>query len=174
MVPLGLFALFLTQGGQDWPAVAQLGAVAALAGLWALIDAYYRHAFGRVERLPMARREVLVWVIGGAAFVGAVLAEQAWQPPFSPALLVLGLLLAYPWLKDRVRPYHALFGGFVALFGLLPLLPGLTRETPWWAFDGAAMGLLFGTGVILTGVLDHLLLVRTLPPAPAEGDVAHG
>ena len=173
-VPLGLFVFFLTQGGQAWPAVAQLGSVAVLAGLWALIDAYYRHAFGRVERLPTAGREVLFWVIGGLAFVGAVVAEQAWQPPVSPTLLVLGVLLAYPWLLDRVRPYHALFGGLVALFGLLPLLPGVTREAPWWAFDGPAMGLLFGGGIILTGVLDHLLLVRTLPPAPAEGDVAHG
>ena len=144
--------------------------VGALA-LYGRIRVYYERRYGSVRPRPRVptRRKVLYGTI--------VLAVLNSAPLF---ILLLGaaMLFAY-WPERRFQAHYVVLGALLVAYGLvflaglalaLTLAPGLMDVFLGMHFLGrlitlGALGLYFVAG----GVLDHLLLVRTMGAAPGEG-----
>jgi heme O synthase-like polyprenyltransferase len=163
LLPLGgLFvASALGNWGYDWVFLAMLP-LAALAAL--LVNRYYDEHWGRVT--PSARTQLKATIAGGvgaAVMLGLTTllrSRASWSldlpvNPIPAAFAVL--MLAYYALVARLRAHHLVIWGGLLVLSLLPV---------WDGDDPANVGLvLCGVAVMVDGVLDHLVLVRTLGPA---------
>ena len=148
--PMGMFFLLTSfLKDKDW-ALSVLG-VAGIIGAWR-IGAYYERRFGRAEaRDPNSkyRFAAVVLLIGLAAGL-ATLFKMA------PISLIMPLIVfTLFWSSSGKRWYYL---PFVAIFLALA----------FWqrnrSVDVTSLRcLLFGLYLIVTGILDHLLLVRSLP-----------
>ena len=80
--------------------------------------------------------------------------------PVNPIPAAFGLLmLAYYALVVGLRAHHVLIWGSLVVVGLVPV---------WDGADPSNVGLvLCGLAVMVNGVCDHLVLVRTFGPAGA-------
>ena len=135
------------------------------------IRVYYERRYGSVRPRPRVptRRKVLY-----AAIVLAVLNSA----PLFISLLGVAMLFAY-WPERRFQAHYVGLGALLAGYGLvylvglavaLTLVPGLRDVFFGLHYFGrlitlGALGLYFVVG----GVLDHLLLVRTMGAALREG-----
>jgi hypothetical protein len=134
-------------------------AVVAAAG-YGLVLRYYNVHYGRM--LPeMGARGVAgivaaIVVMGGGSVVVQVLDLPLNGIALSWAIVAFG----YYGLTIGLRPHHVVIWGLVAVIGLVPFW-GDARTT-----DTSNFGLLIvGFAVMLTGVLDHRLLVQTFGPS---------
>jgi hypothetical protein len=162
---VGVFYLALEALNAGWlgprPDPWRILAVGALVGLlyW-LVDRYYKRAHGRVAPPPNGRP---AGSAGTAALVALILAaavvDLAARPPFSaPGLVIAGLVAERWWEGRRFQRHYLLLAALVAALSLSPLLVdgGWRDEVLRYVNIGTA--LLF----IVGGLLDHLLLARTL------------
>jgi hypothetical protein len=113
---------------------------------------YYARRFGRIlsesGESPSARSRRF-W-IGVSVLAFGYLAET-WQAPFYPTGVLFGLYYLYSWLNsDRLRVHRGVAAGLAALLSLLPASEavGLLR-------------VLLGLELLLGGLCDHFLLVRS-------------
>lgn len=143
----------------DTPLLLVLGTASALALSTAITTVYERH-YGRVEPGPDDARRTQRWTLVCTGMV--VLGVLADPPLHIVGLTAAVLLLAYYWPKQHFARHWIVIAAGVALVSLLVPL-GLSSV----AMQGACGGL-----VVLGGLADHLLLVRTLPPLPEDGDDA--
>jgi hypothetical protein len=162
-IPLGgLFvASALGNWGYDWVFIAMLPLAAAAA---LLVNRYYDEHWGRVT--PSARTQVKATIAGGGAVVIMLglttllrsRASWSFDLPVNPIPAAFALLmLAYYALVTRLRAHHVVIWGTLLVAALLPV---------WDGDDPSNVGLvLCGIAVMVDGVLDHLVLVRTLGPA---------
>jgi hypothetical protein len=170
-VPLGL--LFLVSALGNWSvgpfrhAWVFLVAVVLLAAVYLLINRYYNDTFGRAtpsarqqSRLIVATLASIVIMVG----VSTVLRSRAaWSLdlPVNPIAVAFAIVLLVGLIAaGGVKPHQAVILGLLAIAGLLPV---------WHGDDPSNIGLIMaGAAVLLIGILDHILLVRTLGPLDAE------
>jgi len=168
LVPLGLFSL-LDAGnsgtGQWW----QLAIVALLVILEVAIRHYYRTRFGVARRGRVSWRRAVPNLVFPVVFVGGLLldmrlhADVASAPTWTRHLSATMLGFAVATLL-----WHRLNVGLQAhdlrLWGGLTVLAML----PVWGWGGedstiTQSFMLFGGALVLAGLLDHRLLVASLP-----------
>src|SRR4029453_3963136 len=144
-------------------------AAAALASL--PIYRYYQRTFGRVQAAPVAVTHA--WLSAFSVLVamivwfgiGIALQLPDAAGPLGVGVIFAGATLADVWRAGGLRPFGLVVAVAFVGDGLLLLLGPLPDGSVW-----ATTGLAF----ILGGLLDHLLLVRTLPPAGTTEDVDVG
>jgi hypothetical protein len=141
---------------------------------------YYKHTFGRVRQAPpmMNRdiRAILVFAAGCLVWLGVAI---GFQLPAGVLLLGFGALFAgYALANARryggLQPLWAVLAAAWASTGLLSLL-GLLPDTATGdttTQSGLDWFLVaWGLGWIVGGILDHLVLVRTLGAGQVRDDV---
>ena len=131
--------------------------IAAVCG-YSIIGSFYARRFGKVEELPypgasVGLQMILVLVILALAITADVVAE--------PPVFVSGLLIAF-WIAVIVWParsVRAQYLGIAILLMLVSLLPvtGISRERV-----GLIYGLVFGSALVISGIVDHVLFTRLL------------
>jgi len=179
LVPFGLYLLVLAAGTAGLVPRVRPGALdvslglllMAVAGSW-LIGRYYDSRFGRVAPMASGRGSAGA---GTGALIGAFtlflsgFVDARLDPPVSVSWLFLGgVTLAYWWGPLRRRRVHyAAFGGVFVLLGLSPLVTGTLSGPP---LDYVTYTVIMGLGAIVCGILDHVMLVRTLRPLPPDAD----
>lgn len=142
------------------------------------IKGYYRRRYGRVRVIPNVFKKRRVYS-GVIALVVSLLASYLalWMgvmenlDPFPFILLGLGIMEVIDrWPERRFRPHHFVVGVLMALSGLILWLLVLSdRQYP----DALVLHLLtalFVLSLVVGGILDHLLLVRTMKSLPEEDD----
>ncbi len=178
-VPIGLFLVaqsagwFGPQGNCTW----SLPAFVAVFGLYWLIGKYYDRAFGRVVRAREERqREGMFSLVILAAFFGSIWLDAALNWPVS----VVGMMLAAGFLGTYVisarsggHDFRLHYVALAALMAGVSVLPALRLAPRYQLFGPTSAPLLIALGLIITvgGLLDHVLLSRSLRPLPEE---SHG
>jgi len=169
IIPLGipfLLSAIWRDGHLDWiPGAAGHGAsrwfvvLMALAVLIALgVGRYYREQFGSVESARTARAPVLACAFG-AALVGSLWLQDLTFTSISYPALVIGAGIAYVGLSGgQVRPHYLIVAMLTFVFGALGSFH-VSLSTRNILLDE-----LFGLGLIIIGVGDHLLLCRAMEP----------
>lgn len=172
LIPVGLVfvANALFWRGSMEPRVFALTFAAALL-LYAWIGQYYKRAFGRVRRLMRhhARDGLAVALFVVLVFAGAW-AERRYNLPFSSSGLAVAGLFLYLYFSSGSRRRHYLWvaAGF-ALLSFLPLL-GVISSGDFFGRGTILGNLALGVAYILVGIFDHLYLVKSFKPVPAESD----
>lgn len=180
MIPVGLFFLLLAPqhisrrwlGGQG-NCTYSLVLLIAITFSWFLIGQYYQRVFGQVRPLRSAWRQGF-WGVGVLVFfiVVVILENGLYRANNALAISPTGLALAGLYLLAGLvvikRWYFTLFGATLLGIALLPLLTHTTVAHPLYGTFGLVFSLVFGVGLILTGLLDHLRLRRYFQPFNGE------
>jgi hypothetical protein len=172
MVPIGVFLIAQSAGwlGRQGDCTLTLPSLIGAIVLYVFIGVYYRRSFGQVERPPQARqREWLYGLASLLVFYALVWVDSVLNLPVSLVGLLLagGLLGAYLRTGLGFRKHYAVSAALLALVSLLPAL-GLLPRFSLFGPDSTPLTITLGAIVVLSGVFDHLLLVRTLKPLPEE------
>jgi len=175
MIPFGVFILAIAPRdlGSNWlggpgDCTFTLPMLLAAGGLWFLIGRYYKNTFGKVTPQTSPGRQVLESTGLGVGLVAVIVIENLWYRawpglPVSPIGLALAGLYLFLGVRDR-RWYYTVFGGAMGIISLLPLFLGTTVGDPIFGTFGLVFSLVYGVGLVLTGLLDHFRLVRMLRP----------
>jgi hypothetical protein len=143
-----------------------------------LIDRFYLHTFGRVQRTPESRHlEWLFSIIGGVLALGAFWLDVSFKLPVS----LLGLVFAAGLLADYVRITWLVKGRFLLYYPLgAVLMAGLSilqwlGIPHWWLAFGIKhqlLGIAMAIGIftMIAGIWGHLFLARTLPARMESAD----
>jgi hypothetical protein len=149
---------------------------AVSAGLYWLIDGYYKRAFGQAVQAPQGH---LYWVFLAAGALLALIAfiiDVTLQLPFIIVGIVMGagLLIDYLMLVRITQvwymPIYPLFGLSIIFVSVLPVF-GLEG---WWTVIGARshlLGVIMSAGLIMTAaaVVSHIVFTRALPKEAPNG-----
>jgi hypothetical protein len=167
-IPLGVLFVVSALGNWQWGPLRHgsvfVGAVLMIGLLCALINRHYNEHYGRVT--PSARQQLKVAAAGAtgvALMIGTTMllrSRASWSLdlPVNAIAAAFGLLMiVYYAVVVGLRAHHLLIWGALLTVGLLPV---------WTGADPSNIGLvLAGAAVIVNGVFDHRLLVRTLGPS---------
>jgi MFS family permease len=139
--------------------------------LYYVIGEHYERKFGRVERRPVGWRRMAVGIGTIFMVVVAVFVVELWlEPPVRLDLLVMGGVLLFFRRKSwRFAAHYLVMGVLIACCGLLPLF-GIVSADP--REELYLTPLLLGMYLLVGGIFDHLLLVRTMKSLPEENDEA--
>ena len=178
-VPLG--ALFVLAALGNWEigplrhAWVFLLAALAIGALGLAINRYYNESYGRLT--PATRQQVRAGVglvfavalmLGGASLLRSH-ASWSLDLPVNPIAVCFALvMLASYAIGIGLKAHHLIIWGALLAAGALPV---------WNGADPSNIGLLLcGAAVIVCGVFDHRLFIRTFGPPRAidyeNGDVA--
>ena len=171
-LPLGLLFLLFAAGMAGWNLFvpAQVGflegviILACFGASW-WIGTLYKRRFGRVER---KRSRAWDYVIVIAATVIAVEIDLYASLPVDLLSLTLSGFFIWMYVDWKERIHYLVIGTVLVGVCLAPLLPSAGFDGRLWGEGGAAFIAAMCLGLIIGGLLDHRLLVRTLPPAPEE------
>jgi hypothetical protein len=169
LVPLGIPFLLSSawRGGRlTWvPWTTGIGArmwfvtlVASALALSLLAKTYYERRFGDVQSAVTLKAPLAAFVFTALFIVSAALRPEVQSAVSIPAVII-ALGLGYVGMAGGVlRPHYLTMAVGVGLFAFLgPLgIPVHTREVLW--------DQLIGTGFVVIGAGDHLLLRRALMP----------
>jgi hypothetical protein len=176
-MPLGTLFIVAALGNWEWGPLRHTWVFVAVvmfaAGASLLIRRYYEQHYGRLTpstkqqtRAMVALVIALALMVGGA-FLLRSRASWSLDLPVNPIAASFGLLmLAYYAIVVGLRAHHVVIWGSLVVAGLLPV----------WGSDASNVGLvLAGVGVMVNGIFDHRLFVRTFgsPGGPniEDGDV---
>jgi len=143
----------------------------ALVGFWR-ITIWYRGHYGRVEQTPRQRR--LGRIIGGTGALAFLLpfeidivAANGGSVPVNLMLFTLSLWIVGYWFYIG-RPFwhYPLIAGAGIVLGFLSIA-GIPPNTFAWHLREAT--LYFALATIVGGVIDHVILTRSL--SPSEGSI---
>jgi hypothetical protein len=143
--------------------------VALVLGAVALaISRYYNQTYGRLT--PSTRQQVratialvleVALMLGGATLLRSHASWSLDLPVNAIAVCFALVMLVSYAIGVGLKAHHVIIWGTVLVAGALPL---------WHGPDPGNIGLVIcGAGVILTGVFDHRLFVRTFGPPHAIG-----
>ncbi len=177
--------LFLGMGASDALAVLFPRSVTTVVLLWAMglaalalflaAQTYYRRAVGNVRyRFGSRGRDWLV-LAAIAVYLASSLATWSWRGPVDWRQVVLGaVLFAISWPDRRYRAHYLVLAALVAGAALLPPLGVLSpaSEHDYPGTDAGVGDLTLGLYFVIGGLLDHLLLVRSLAPIDGDGHEA--
>jgi hypothetical protein len=166
-IPLGVVGIAAGLGNMEWGPFHHLWVVPVVillaGGAYALLARYYNDSYGRVTPQVSQRRAVggsllSVVVMGG----GPVLVQVLGLPVNGIAVSFAAIALGYYAVSVGLRPHQVAIWGAVLVAGLVPAWPDAKTS------DAANFGMLMvGAAAVVTGICDHLLLVRTFGPAGA-------
>ncbi|CAN5911525.1 hypothetical protein BH23ACT11_BH23ACT11_17120 [soil metagenome] len=187
-VPIGLallmvWAFFLTTGFEisSQPVANIFITVGLLTGgllilLFFRIRKYYTRRYGQVRVIPRVFRRRRA--AGGAVALTILVAGYfltLWMGPLEqlePLLLVLlglGVMeMIDRWPERRLRPHYLVVGALVALSGLAMLFLVLSGMQYPDLLVLHLMTAFIGLILVIGGILDHLLLVRTMKSLPGD------
>jgi hypothetical protein len=161
-IPGGLLLIVAALGNaavgpfrHDWVfvlAVAVLG-VAAL-----LINRYYNDNYGRLRASPREQaRAVIVVFVSIAVMVGGSVLRNALDVPVNPIAVSFAIVMLITYAVGvGLKTHHVIIWGGLLVCGALPV---------WTGDDPGNTGLwLSGVAVMVCGVFDHRLFVRTFGP----------
>lgn len=155
-----------------WGLVSLVFAVSLIAGMfWAqgAIPRYYQRRFGQVRRGRWIDTVTLPSILLMCLFCAALLVNRIFHPPVDLALLSFGVCMfvdSWPDRRFRIHPLIMMPVFIAASF--LPLL-GVWSTSSGQEPSSIEVFLLFmGLYFVVSGVLDHLLLVRTMKQLPEE------
>jgi hypothetical protein len=142
----------------------QLALVVGAIAAWILIGRYYEDRFGMVTQRGSAALSALGIIGWFAAWLAASKVDEG-SPPVSVTSVLLAIFFALGAAQSRGRRWYALWpaGAFVIL-SLLPTAGVVSAEVVADKF----IPITFGGALVLTGLLDHRLLVRHFPE-PSDG-----
>jgi len=137
-----------------------------IVGVW-LIGRYYDQTLGQVKHSSSIKKRLitlLTWALFIVLLFVVNWVEFTWQWSISASLLVVSLVYWIGfWVTGRVLYHYLLAGSLMAVVSLLPLT-GLVTASQFYFF-GSENGLglaVFGLMMIMTGLLDHGWLTRSL------------
>ena len=160
-VPFGLVLIFSALGNLEWGPFRHLWVVpiaVLLAGAAYLLGVrHYNDHYGRVTLRTGQLRTIVCSVSSLAVMVGGPILIQVLDLPFNGfGVAWATVALGYYAVTVGLRPHHVVIWGAVLIASLVPLW-GDPRTT-----NSPNVGLLIvGAALIVTGILDHRLLVRT-------------
>ena len=167
----------------DHGLVLRLSCVFALGLLYGLIDLFYRHRYGQVERLRLTTGErmfwVMTWMLVAAGLVGyfvtssgrGVIEHGRLATPFNVLILLMAWLLALRFTTHRHTSGDALstlLGIGMGGLALLALIVEVTALGPFRAVPGAIAYVLLGGAALLVGARHHWLLTKAFGAVPTE------
>ena len=169
-IPFGLFILLLAPqmlggkwlGGQGNCSFT-LPLFLVVIGLWLAAARYYANHFGKVT--PLSNSHQSLWAIGLCAFLVAVIVSEnliyrRW-PTFQVSPIEISLVVFYMAVGILGRRiYFTIFGVLLLCTGALPLILHTTVGDSLYGTFGFVFSIVFGFGLIVTGLLDHLRLAR--------------
>lgn len=170
IVPFGIWLLLIALGqasGYVPRAEPQPAAVALLSyllggfmvlALYKLIGMFYTRHYGSVQPPLHSRPRALSGCLSGAGFLFILYAGMmigSRQLAAEVAIVLIGLLLYAAWRSGWYRI------DYVVLAALLAGAQAIVSGAPAMALNGVA--------VIAGGLLDHLVLARTLKGVPEDG-----
>jgi hypothetical protein len=169
-IPAGLLAILAALGNREWGPLRHawvfLAAALVLGAACLPISRYYHEHYGRVTlSRAQQRRAAAAAILGAPLMFGVALllrSRAGWSLdlPVNAIPVAFALLMLASYAAGSVlRIHHVIVFGALAVAGLLPV---------WDGADPSNTGLvLIGAAMIVTGLLDHRLLVRTFGPARA-------
>lgn len=174
-IPLGFVFVLAALGNVQWGPLGHTWAFLAglgVAGIMCLaVHRFYEEHYGRVSLTgaQQTRASVATLAVAPLMFGGATLlrSQASWSLDLPvnpiPAAFALAMLVFYA-ATIGVRRHHVVVLGALLVAGLLPV---------WHGSDPGNVGLVMcGAAVVVSGVLDHRLLMRAMGPPralPAAG-----
>jgi hypothetical protein len=162
LLPLGIIVIASGLGNMEWGPFRELWTVPALYLLAALaclpIGRFYRQNYGRVQISKRAQvRGAMGVVVGVLLIIGGSLMDYRLGLPIWGFLGAFAVLMLTSYVVSvGIKAHHKLIWGAVLVAAVLPVWGGMAPDAK------SNLGLVVvGLGVIVTGVLDHLLLVRS-------------
>jgi ribose/xylose/arabinose/galactoside ABC-type transport system permease subunit len=164
---MGLFLLLLASGwfGREGDCTLSFPTLLLTIVLYHLAGRYYERSFGRVQRANRRAAEVLIVGLAMTAFVAASGIDASAEPPVSVTGLVMAgfLFMVHATSGSSYRRHYLLLASGMAGLSLMPLIWPELGHNLNRMLTGA-----YGLAFVVGGLLDHLVLVRTLKPAPDE------
>jgi hypothetical protein len=174
MIPFGLWFLTmavgdlanidaLRQGRLDYPLVL----IIAMGILYWLVGLYYTRTYGQVVPLPKNTRQKLLasWPI--LLFIAGIVLDFLIKLPISFLAITLSFFFFVPFIKgaSAFRWHYAFTGLAMLVISLLPLFLNESLKGEFFAPSGAYFLLGMGITLIVTGIIDHLWLLRFMKTA---------
>jgi hypothetical protein len=163
-LPIGFILIASALANMEWGPFRNLwlfpACVLAAAAGYGLTLRHYNEHYGRV--LPQMGVRGAAGVVGAIVLMGggSVVVQELGLPLNGMALSWAIVALGYYALTIGLRPHHVAIWATVLVIALVPLWgDNRTTDTPNFGM------LIVGAAVLLTGVLDHRLLVRTFGPS---------
>jgi hypothetical protein len=171
-VPFGVLFLLMAVWKAGWwpwfdkwqPLSGFLFIGLAMLAFWG-IGSYYERTFGKVRQSANSRRNGNI--LAFTFLVGLYLmgfAEYEWRWPVSgTGLFTAVALIAYYFQTGSFRLQYLVLAGLMAVVSLLPLFDLLPAEQLYlWGERGVVGVALFGILWLVSGLVDHWLLIRAL------------
>jgi len=172
-IPLGVLPIVSALGNTGWGPLRNTWvflAVLALIGIACLpINNFYNKHYGTLRpsagqqaRAAAAVVLAIVVVVGGSTLLRSR-ASWSLDLPVNATAVTLSLVILLSYAAGRVlKAHHLIIWGTVLVVGAIPL---------WDGADPSNIGLaIVGVALMVNGVFDHRLFVRTFgPPAGLEG-----
>jgi hypothetical protein len=172
-IPLGVLPIVSALGNTGWGPLRNTWvflAVLALIGIacFPINDFYSKHygtlrpSAGQQARAAAAVVLAIVVVVGGSTLLRSR-ASWSLDLPVNATAVTLSLVILLSYAAGGVlKAHHLIIWGTVLVVGAIPL---------WDGADPSNIGLaIVGVALMVNGVFDHLLFVRTFgPPAGLEG-----
>jgi hypothetical protein len=176
LIPLGILFLCLAawRGGllpalptydSDVAARWFVGGLVGAVGAAYATGAWYARRFGTVE--PHRFRTGGPSLLANAAIVGSLMVLHDFlRPPVSLPMLYVGVVCAYTGVvQGGVRKHYLLIAAACVVFAFIQRFH-VDHET-----GRTLLNLLVGSGLVVAGIGDHLLLRRTLRPPSRQAYV---
>lgn len=169
LAPLGMMLVASGMGNMEWGPFREIWTVPALYLAAALaflsIARYYKQNYGRVQVSKRAQvKGAVALVLCVPLIVAGSTVDHRLDLPIWGFLSAFALLMLVSYAASvGLKAHHKLVWGAVLIAGVLPVWGSLGPDLR------SNLGLVVaGVGVIVTGILDHLLLVRTLGPVASR------
>ena len=133
-----------------------------------MVVRYYQRTYGRVT-LPAGLRNVATTnMIGVLVLMAGFQIDKMFEPALFLTPIGFAIWVFLRYMIDRRYRTHYLVIALVVV--ILDVIRTLVAPDPasLWAQNGFVIWVLIGAGLIVSGMLDHLLLSRTLKPAEAH------
>jgi len=185
-IPLGLLLILLSLWANALRKPATeltlpILSVIACGALYLAFDRYYARTFGHIQRtVESIRFERLIEIVVGMLVLGAFVTDVSLKLPVSTLGLAFAaaFLVEYLRLTRFARDRFLLYYPVIVILMLGVTLSPLLADSNWWQSIGMKSPVLatimaFGIMAIVSGILGHLFLVRSLPPVQKVNSGEH-